>query len=348
MFFTDNLTTYSILLLALNLCLIIGLRFAATSINLLDSPGGRKTHTTPTPLIGGIAIYLTMLAAISIKNDWDSDIGVVILWTGFIVVIGLIDDLKNVHWFIRICVQIISALGVITTTGIKVTHLGTYPFIGPIELGPMSTVFTIFSVVALTNAFNLIDGIDGLCGSLILLPLSALMVISYWFSGNIDFYFSILVALLAIFLSFNLSKKTKHKIFLGDAGSTGLGFLISFVVITHINDEKVNLMPPFALWLLLIPISDTIHVIARRILDRKSIFQPSTNHFHHRLMAMGFSQSKSLSILLILAILGKTVGIFLNSISDAISICVFFLTLVFFPAIIISKKHNTAKKYIRK
>ena len=238
MLLNGNAAPSLILLLIFNVSLIIALRFVAPYINLIDHPGGRKIHVSPTPLIGGLAIYLTLLAAVAINNDWSSDIGMIILWAGAIVFVGFIDDIKNIRWPIRLCVQVIAALGVILSTSIKVTYLGTYPIIGPLELGPLSTAFTVFAVIGITNAFNLIDGIDGLCGSLLFLPALALMGLIYWLSGKIDFYFFIILASLAIFLSFNLSQNPKHKIFLGDAGSTGLGFILGFLVISLIYFDK--------------------------------------------------------------------------------------------------------------
>ncbi len=151
-------------LIILNFCFVFALRPVANHLNLIDHPGGRKTHPHPTPLIGGLSIYFTLLAAVAIKNDWNSDIGMIISWAGAIVFIGCLDDIKNVRWPIRICVQVIAAWAVILSIGLMVTYLGTYPIIGPVELGPLSTAFTVFAVVGLTNAFNLIDGIDGLCG----------------------------------------------------------------------------------------------------------------------------------------------------------------------------------------
>jgi len=325
-------------LIVFNLALIFSLTKLARLINLMDIPVGRKTHASATPLIGGLAIYFTLLAAIAINNDWGSDVGMIICWASAVVLIGFIDDIKNVRWPIRLYVQVIAALGVIITTGIKVTYLGTYPIIGPVELGHLSAAFTVFAVVGLTNAFNLIDGIDGLCGSLLLLPLSTLMGIGYWVSGNVDFYTYILGALLAVFLSFNLSPNPKHKIFMGDAGSAGLGFIVSFIAIIYINDENLSLAPPFALWLFLVPIIDTIHVIIKRAVKGKSIFHPGLDHLHHSMMAVGYSRRKILAFLLLATLLGVVGGIFLYPAYDTVSLLGFLIILAFLPSIFFALK----------
>ena len=316
-------------LIIFNVCLVFALRPVANHLNLIDYPGGRKIHPHPTPLIGGLAIYFTLVAAVAIKNDWNSDIGMIISWAGAIVFIGCLDDIKNVRWPIRLCVQVIAAWGVVFTTGIEVTYLGTYPFIGPVELGPMSTAFTIFAVTALTNSFNLIDGIDGLCGSLLLILVSSLMAISYLLSGEVNFYLIIISAFLSVFLIFNLSKNPKRKIFMGDSGSAGLGFIVSILIIAHFNNHSLALSPPLAMWMSIIPISDTIQVIVGRTLKRKSIFQADLDHFHNRLISNGYSQGKTLTRLLLASFAGTGIGIFLNATSDIASLAVFLFTLIF-------------------
>jgi len=322
MLLNENTVADLILLLIFNLGLIFALRFVAPHINLIDHRGERKLHSHPTPLVGGLAIYLTLLTAVAINNDWDTNVGMITCWAGAIVFIGCIDDIKNINWPIRLCVQVIAALGVILTTGIKVTYLGTYPIIGQVELDHLTVAFTVFAVVSLTNAFNLIDGIDGLCGSLLFLPALALMGLIYWLSGKIDFYFFIILASLAIFLSFNLSQNPKHKIFLGDAGSTGLGFILGFLVISLIKNNHTEFYPPLALWLFLVPIFDTVFVIISRLLERKSIFEPSSKHIHHIFALFFNSKTKALIILVVLALVFIVIGIAFNQLNDFTSLIV--------------------------
>ena len=152
---------------ALNLGLVFVLRYIAVRVGLLDYPGGRKTHSSPTPLIGGITIYFVLLAALFITNDLSSNFAVILCWASLIFSIGFLDDLNHVPWPVRLSVQVVAAFGVIISTNIEVTYLGHYPLFGPIQLGLFSAAFTVLAVVALTNAYNLIDGINGLCGSLL-------------------------------------------------------------------------------------------------------------------------------------------------------------------------------------
>ena len=322
---SENLIVSSVLLLIFNGSLVLSLKFLALRIDLLDYPSERKTHVLPTPLVGGLAVYLTLCALVAINNDWGSDIGMIITFAGLIVLIGLVDDFITVRWPIRLIVQSTAALCVISTTNIVVINLGNYPIVGLVELGWVGAAFTIFSVTCTANSFNLVDGIDGLCGGLILLVVTALQTISYVHSGQINFYFLTLVGSISIFLFFNLSQNPKRKIFMGDAGSAGLGFIVSFLIIAQLSSEHISLPPPFALWLLLVPIADTLFVIWKRIRGGRSIFQPGSDHFHHCLRAKGYSQSKTLAVLLTIAFLGIIGGLLFNSEDDVISVCMFMI-----------------------
>ena len=337
MAFSDNLETV-FLMVALNLGFVLVLRFVAIKVNLMDYPGGRKTHSLPTPLIGGVIIYSTILAAISIKNEWDSDFATIVLWAGAVFFIGMIDDFKHVPWQIRLTVQVIAALGVIFSTDITVTTLGVYPLAGPLRLGPLSVVFTIFAVAGLTNAYNLIDGINGLCGGLLLIPILALCLMSASHSTEIDFYLLIIVISLCIFLVFNLSNNPKINLFMGDAGSSGLGFIISFLIIAHVFEAKSTATPPVTLWLLMVPIMDTFSVIVRRTMRGQSIFQPGLDHLHHRLIKLGYSPLQTFLCLLLLASLSALIGTILNSASDIVSISAFLITVIFLPKMLALKE----------
>jgi len=315
--------SHLLILIIINLGLILGLIRLAPSLGLIDKPGGRKTHLFATPVIGGFAIYLTLLMALALQQDWGSEEAKITIWAGLIIVISILDDIKNVPWYLRICVQMLAISGAIASTDIHVNSLGIYPMIGHIELGSFGYVFTGFAIICITNALNLIDGIDGLCASIILVPVSFLLALIYFSAGGINFYLLILLISILIFLVFNLSSNQKLKIFLGDAGSTTLGFILSLIIISTAQSDSLSLNPPIALWLFFIPILDTCFVIFMRIQDRKSIFQPTKTHIHHLLMLKGYSDRSTLVIMLMLSVLSASVGLFLNTKPDIISLFAF-------------------------
>ena len=338
MFIVDNIVKFLFILFVINLCVIFLLRFVAVKVNLLDYPGGRKSHSSPTPLIGGLAIYVTLLASFGINNDWQSNFSMIALWAAPVFFIGLIDDFRQIWWVIRLIVQVFASIGVILSTGIEINYLGSYPIIGALELGALSVVFTVFAVVGLTNAYNLVDGINGLCGGLLLVPIVALALMngSQVYAGEHNLL--VIISSLLVFLFFNLINHPKSNLFLGDAGSAGLGFIVSFVIISQIQDSKFSANPPLALWLVIVPIVDTVSVIVMRGFNGQSIFQPSSDHLHHRLVKIGFSPNNTFLILCCLAFLGVIIGAVLNAGSDLLSVCIFFLALVFFPLSLSTKE----------
>ena len=125
---------------------------------------------------------------------------------------------------------------------------------------------------------------------------------------------------------------------MGDAGSSGLGFIISFLIIAQVFNPKLSAAPPIALWLLLVPIMDTVNVIVRRALRRQSIFEPGLDHLHHRLINVGYSRKQTLALLLFLAVLGVVSGVLLNFANDIMSVCVFLIVLILLPKLLTLKE----------
>ena len=327
---------------ALNVCLIFLFRYLAGKVDLVDYPGGRKSHILPTPLVGGLTIYLTLVVSLLIFNDWASDFAKIILWAGLVFFIGLIDDLKQIPWFVRLAVQLFATLGVVFSTNIQITYLGAFPLLGELQLGSIGLVLTVFAVVGISNAFNLIDGINGLCGGLLLIPTIVLLAMHWGNPLDLEVYLIVMAASLSIFLIFNLTNHPKCNMFMGDAGSAGLGFIVSFLIISEFQSPGNASAPPLALWLLLVPITDTVHVIAQRASKKQSIFQAGSDHLHHRLMRAGYSQTSTFLLLGAVATIGVFVGIALNSANDATSLVMFLAAVVVLPMLLTAeeKRHH--------
>ena len=123
-----------IYLIVFNILILFFLRKLAPRVNLIDIPGGRKTYDLPTPIIGGLSIYLTLIVAVAINHDWASDAGMIVCWAGLIVFVSRgIDDIMHVLT-IRLIVQVVSSIGLVLSSGIKVTYIGTYPIIDRLNL----------------------------------------------------------------------------------------------------------------------------------------------------------------------------------------------------------------------
>ncbi|MCK5192144.1 MAG: undecaprenyl/decaprenyl-phosphate alpha-N-acetylglucosaminyl 1-phosphate transferase, partial [Methylococcales bacterium] len=212
----------------------------------------------------------------------------------------LIDDYKGLGVKIRLIAQIAAGLIMAEFAHIKIIDLGNLLGFGNIHLGNYATAFTLFVVVGGINAFNMIDGIDGLAGSLILISIASIAGVSWIFQDLMLFKFCIIfIASILAFLLFNLRifGRSRAKIFLGDTGSTLLGFTICWLSIYASQGEKNLITPTTILWIIALPLFDTVCIMLRRLKRGRSPFNPDREHLHHVFHMAGYSIDQSLSII---------------------------------------------------
>lgn len=276
------------------------LRHFATSLGLVDYPNERKHHVGSVPLIGGLAVYIGMLAGALCYGQF-STFGQTLLGTsGVLVVLGALDDRFDLSVRARLLVQTSAILIVIANTGVYIHTLG-HIFGHEVELGLAGIPFTVIAVIGLLNAFNLMDGIDGLAGGLTLVSIGAISL----FAGPSTLYNAkMLMALLAAaalpYLATNLGFMGR-KIFLGDAGSMVIGYLLAWTLIRISQHPGTHLSPVEVLWCVALPVLDTLAVMYRRLRQGKSPFKPDRGHIHYVLMDMGLSPRATLIALIALA-----------------------------------------------
>ncbi len=280
--------------------ILLALRPFAVRVGLLDIPGGRKTHTNPTPMIGGLGIYLGTLSICMLSPVIMNDYKILLALSGFVLLVGVLDDLYDIRVSLRMALHG-TATGVMALTAdVQLTTLGDIAFNGPIELGLLAIPVTIFATVGVINAINMSDGLDGLSGGLSVISLVLLSVaaMSAGQAALLTFSQILIVSLLA-FLAFNfrLLWKKSALVYLGDAGSTLLGFIIAWLLIASTQGDKAFIAPVYALWFLAVPLMDTVSLIIRRPLRGKSPFKPGRDHLHHRLLNMGFDTKQTVLII---------------------------------------------------
>ena len=251
-------------------------------------------------MVGGIIIYFNVLIFfIFLENTYYFNI--IFLTTSILLILGCIDDAIGLGVVFRLVTQLICCL-IIIGSGLTITDIGNYSFFPNFEIGILSIIFTVFCVIGLTNAFNFIDGIDGLCSGLFLISILTLLFFSYnsepIFNPRYKYYlhsnnFNSVIFSFKFFKSF--------KIFLGDAGSMTLGFLISWMLIMYTQVYDI-IHPVLTLWCVSIPTFDLISVIFRRLLRKKNPFKPDRRHIHHILLNLGFSNVLVVGLILIIAI----------------------------------------------
>ena len=276
---------------------------------LYDVPDARKVHTMPVPRLGGLSFFpvtlMSMFLVIGFRlYFWDVNVSglsfnmlyeYLFLFVGMtlLYLVGVCDDLVGVGYRYKFAVQIAAAFLLVLSGNWFDSFGGLFGIYSvPVWVG---VPFTVFIVVYITNAINLIDGIDGLASGLCCIALSVLSVI--FFLRGQYVYALLAVCTLGILMPFwcyNVfgNANRGHKLFMGDAGSLTLGYVISFLIIhmSVTNEVSPTLSNPYmviAFSTVLVPLLDVIRVVLHRLREHKNPFLPDKNHFHHKLLRTG-------------------------------------------------------------
>ncbi|EEY81924.1 glycosyltransferase, group 4 family [Bacteroides sp. 2_1_33B] len=276
---------------------------------LYDVPDARKVHTMPVPRLGGLSFFPVILMSMFLVIGfrlyfWDMDTSslsfnmlyeYLFLFVGMtlLYLVGVCDDLVGVGYRYKFAVQIAAALLLVLSGNWFDSFGGLFGIYSvPAWIG---MPFTVFIVVYITNAINLIDGIDGLASGLCCIALSVLSVI--FFLRGQYVYALLAICTLGILMPFwcyNVfgNANRGHKLFMGDAGSLTLGYVISFLIIhmSVTNEVSPTLSNPYmviAFSTVLVPLLDVIRVVLHRLREHKNPFLPDKNHFHHKLLRTG-------------------------------------------------------------
>lgn len=288
----------------------------AIEVGLVDKPSDRKQHTGHIPLIGGISIFLAVLAASLIWLPNTLELRMYLIASAMMVFIGALDDKYDLRVRIRIVGQIIIASLMIYGVGGYISNLGNLFGFGDVVLGPIGIVFTYISIIVVINAYNMIDGIDGLIGSLSINTFTSIAIL-FIMSGQTDYlsYPLILATATVPYLIFNLGlfnglfKKETKKIFMGDAGSMFVGLSVIWLLTMGTQGEQTSFRPVTALWICAVPLMDMLAIVVRRYKNGKSPFKPDRDHLHHILQRVGFSSRQTLVIISTLASVMSAIGL---------------------------------------
>lgn len=283
------------------------LRPLALRVGLADRPGGRKKHGAPVPVIGGLAMATGLAVGLIVVPGSESWRWMLLaIW--LLVSVGAIDDFLDLSAGVRLCTQAVAVILVVLQADLVVTQIGPLLPI-PVVLERGDWLFTIVLVLAIVNGFNLIDGIDGFAGGTAFLGLVAAAALG---KGTDVFAITILLVMaVAGFLVFNMPFRfnRKRRIFMGDAGSTMLGFAIACIGIFLSQSDEAPIAPVTMLWLVAIPLYEVIAAIWRRARDGRLPWSADDQHLHHLLLAHGISPRRALAFLLLLVALCAIAGI---------------------------------------
>lgn len=281
-------------------------RSLAFKVGAVDVPkDSRRMHKRPIPRMGGLAIFFGFILSVLIFLPLDDQLRGMLLGSVMIVILGIFDDIYALPAKPKFLIQILSAL-VAVMMGNRVYFLSNINIFSSEpywELGWLSIPFSVFWIVGITNAVNLIDGLDGLACGVSTISSTTLLVIALTVAEpDVAILMAALAGSCLGFLPYNLNPA---KIFMGDTGSTFLGFILATVSIQGLFKfyTIISFAVPFLM--LGLPIFDTCFAILRRLAKGQSPMAPDRGHIHHRLIDMGFSQKQTVAVLYVVsAILG--------------------------------------------
>lgn len=305
------------------------IRRHARRLGLLDRPGGHKSHVVPTPLGGGIGIWLGIvftiaigtfsvwlcrdsaalrerlpaLVAMNLDGVWSraGEIWSILAGGTILVGLGLWDDRRGLPWPLRLGVQF-------SVAGAVVIGLG-YGFTVFIPLPWLTQALSIVWIVALINSFNMLDNMDGLSGGIAAICAGSLALVMFSTPGAAGqpqwFVAALLMVLFGALLGFLFHNWTPAKIFMGDGGSYLVGYLIAVatLIATYASYESGTPHAVFApLCALAVPLYDLTTVLWIRIRAGRSPFQGDQRHFSHRLVALGLSRKQAVLTIYLVSI----------------------------------------------
>jgi UDP-GlcNAc:undecaprenyl-phosphate/decaprenyl-phosphate GlcNAc-1-phosphate transferase len=304
---TILLTSLTILISSFGITLLLTpwVKRIALKANIIDKPNERKIHQTPIPRLGGIAIFLGCLLPLLFILPLSKPLMGIFIGSSLIVLLGLMDDITDSPAWVKLLGQCIIALLTIKF-GISIQII-TNPFGGFIPLGYLSVPLTMIWIVGMINAINLLDGLDGLASGVS--AVSALMLLAVAFqTGQVEAAL-ISIALLSSCLAFLKYNFSPAQIFMGDAGSMFLGYMLATISIMGVLKSTATLSILIPFLILGVPISDTLFSIIRRLRNGKAIFKADRGHFHHRLLSLGFKSKQVALICYLLTLILGSVGL---------------------------------------
>ena len=308
-----------------SLALVPLCRLAARRLGYTSLPKQDRWHRQPTPLLGGVAIAVSVLAVYGVLGS-PLQRPVLLAGASFMFLLGLIDDVVDLKPYTKLVAEItIASLFVFFGYRLHWSQSLT-----------LDTVLTMVWIVGLTNAFNLLDNMDGLCAGIGLIVGAALLATSMLTNGLTPetAYLAILLGATAGFLVYNLSPAS---IFMGDSGSLFIGLNLAVLTLSSQNaaegPSSVLAIVAAPLLVLLVPIFDTTLVTVSRLVSGRSAAQGGRDHSSHRLVAMGLSERAAVAVLWTLAALGGLLGISLSRFQNdwpSLVAAVFLLAMIIF------------------
>ncbi len=302
-------------------------RRLAVRTNMVDRPTRRKSHVTPTPMLGGLAIYAAVLLALILFGDkfYVHQVAGIVIGASLISFLGLWDDRMPLPPWAKLLGQTLPVM-VLIVTGVHVSIL---------ESQVLNIIITILWVLFITNAVNFLDNMDGLSAGVSAMASGYFLLLAA-LSGQY-LVGALTAALLGACIGFLVYNFNPASIFMGDTGSLFLGFVLAAVGIKlrfPTNIPAVTWMVPVLV--LGVPILDTSMVIVSRLRRGKNPFTtPGKDHLSHRLVKMGYTRREAVLSLYLLGSIFGMIAVFVTRASLIEAAVVGFTILVAGTAVVI-------------
>ena len=275
----------------------------ARFLEVLDLPATRKLHAEPTPLLGGLAIYTAFGVSILANSILDHQVVAIMVGASLLVVVGILDDVRSVPAGVKLLAQLI-AVAVVINSGVVLT-LFPRSVVGSVANAGLTLIW----LLGITNAMNFFDGMDGLATGLSIITAGFLgFFAALTFQPFMGWLAAAVVGGCLGFLPFNLRPKRPAAIFLGDAGSTFLGFVLAALAVKGewAEDNIIDVAAPVLIFWIFI--FDMTHITIDRIATgkvrsfREWIAYVGKDHLHHRLEALLGSRRKTVFLIFSLSV----------------------------------------------
>ncbi len=259
-------------------------RHVALRRGITDNPAPGKAHVSPTPYLGGVAIAAGAMACSLALPDWKSEAAVILATATLVAITGLVDDIRTVRPSMRLLVEVAAA----TAAAAAGAHIQLFD-------NPLDYVITVVWIVVITNSFNLLDNMDAAAGSIATVIAGALAITALAEGQRLVGGMAVVVA--AACLAFLLYNWHPARIFMGDAGSLFLGFLLA-VISLKLRTPVPHAASIVAVVLLVGPaVFDTTLVVVSRVTHGRKIYVGGTDHTSHRLLLLGLGRRSVTAVL---------------------------------------------------
>ena len=290
-------------------------RSLALRLGAVDRPGGRRVNRSPVPRMGGLAISLGFLAVIPALCPPERPVFGLLGGALLIVLMGALDDLFDLRPAVKLLAQL-AAAAVAVRGGVVLGAVSSLSGEGIALPHPLAAALTMLWIVACTNAVNLIDGLDGLAVGVSAIGSLSMLLVALAVSAPAVAV--LLAALNGACLGFLPYNRSPARIFMGDAGSQFLGFVLGAASVMGLLKFHTIVSFFVPLLALFVPLADTAFAVIRRLVRGQSPFHADRGHIHHRLLDLGLSQKQAVALLYGLSSLQGLAAVLLAG-TDALS-----------------------------